>query len=688
MKKKLIAMVASLAMVATMVPASAFAATNVVQVWSKDGYISPNVTVTSANDANLDYTIKGNTIQYNGVLPYHTKALPHYVEADIHLDDSTAACHWWQYETGKLHTIQDKGVSQKTKTITTTDLTKVTDTANVVLSNQKFGVDGRPQINLAFYEIADAAFSGAPYNGVAGVDAIWYGTGLKESNWETGVATKFLDDTTALSTLLKGLDKNNQGPAEFTLDTRNVTLLSEDDTEAIEDFVDSVNDIAQDANDNALNGGNDLLDIKDQVIQGEFKTYKRHTDSADRAYAALTDYQKSVIAGIDAQESKYNYKKAYEALQIAKKNVESAELLPGVTDAIAKLAPLPESFKDKAAIDAIKAPLEAALTAYEKLSTDAKNLAQNEKQKLDAYKTNYDTKVKAYADALYAKAVKLDTANLSDADAAVIKELQTVVEGGYLPTRNIAGFVKADYDKLLAALNAAASLEKAKISDIADQTYDGTAKEPAVTVTDANGKAIPTDAINVVYSKNIHAGTAKVTVTAKSGSGYTGSAEKEFKINPAALTSSMVKAIRPITYTGKALKPEVEVASGVTYEVAYSNNTVAGKATATIKGTGNYEGTITRDFVINPAKEAITSAKAGKKKITVAYKAQAGSAKYRIVCKASGLKAVAVNTTATQKTITNLKSKKSYQVKVRAYTTVNGKAYYGAYSKVKTVKVK
>ena len=131
----------------------------------------------------------------------------------------------------------------------------------------------------------------------------------------------------------------------------------------------------------------------------------------------------------------------------------------------------------------------------------------------------------------------------------------------------------------------------------------------------------------------------------------------------------------------------VNVASGVDYTVAYKNNTAVGKASAVVTGTGNYTGTITKNFIVKPAKESITSLKAGKKQITVAYKAQTG-AKYRVICKASGLKAIGTNTTATKKTVKKLKSGKTYQVKVRAYKAVDGKTYYGTYSAVKKVKVK
>ena len=67
------------------------------------------------------------------------------------------------------------------------------------------------------------------------------------------------------------------------------------------------------------------------------------------------------------------------------------------------------------------------------------------------------------------------------------------------------------------------------IADIPAQTYTGSAITPAVTVT-----GLTADQYDVAYSNNINAGTATVTVTAKAGSGYSGSAEKTFVINKAA----------------------------------------------------------------------------------------------------------------------------------------------------------
>lgn len=68
-----------------------------------------------------------------------------------------------------------------------------------------------------------------------------------------------------------------------------------------------------------------------------------------------------------------------------------------------------------------------------------------------------------------------------------------------------------------------------------------------------------------------------------------------------------IKEIPAQTYTGKAIKPEVQVydyAKPLTlkkdYTVSYKNNTNAGKAEVLIKGKGNYAQTITGNFTIQP----------------------------------------------------------------------------------------
>ena len=138
-------------------------------------------------------------------------------------------------------------------------------------------------------------------------------------------------------------------------------------------------------------------------------------------------------------------------------------------------------------------------------------------------------------------------------------------------------------------------------------TYDGTAKQPAVTVKNGSTTLSKGTDYAVSYSNNTNAGTATVTIT---GAGkYTGTATKTFTIN-AKSASTLTMTVSPTNYTydGSAKKPTVTVkdgsktlVSGTDYTVSYSNNTNVGTATATITCKGNYTGTKSANFTIGSA---------------------------------------------------------------------------------------
>ena len=124
------------------------------------------------------------------------------------------------------------------------------------------------------------------------------------------------------------------------------------------------------------------------------------------------------------------------------------------------------------------------------------------------------------------------------------------------------------------------------------------------------------------------------------------------------------------------------------YTVQYTDNTNCGTATVTVKLTGSYEGSQTAVFTILPAKSAITTVTAGKKKMTVKFDSQKVSGisgyelQYRIKGKGAW-KTVNLGASAKSKIIKGLKKGKKYQVRLRACCTINGAPTYGAYSKTK-----
>ncbi|MFT3952468.1 MAG: hypothetical protein QM689_11100 [Oscillospiraceae bacterium] len=151
------------------------------------------------------------------------------------------------------------------------------------------------------------------------------------------------------------------------------------------------------------------------------------------------------------------------------------------------------------------------------------------------------------------------------------------------------------------------------------------------------------------------------------------------------------------TYTGSAKKPEVTLTHGsktlvknTDYTVSYKNNTKVGKATVTIKGKGNFTGTITKFFKINPKAPTLSSVTAGTKKATVKFTKVSGASGYEIYrTAAKGGKYTKVKTTtSTSFTNTSLTKGKTYYYKVRTYQTVSGVKYYSKFSSVKYTKAK
>ena len=136
---------------------------------------------------------------------------------------------------------------------------------------------------------------------------------------------------------------------------------------------------------------------------------------------------------------------------------------------------------------------------------------------------------------------------------------------------------------------------------------------------------------------------------------------------------------------GKALK------NGSDYTVSYLNNTKVGTATVRITGKGDYTGTITRNFTINPAKQQIQKLETRYKGFFVDW-AQKGSAtgyeiQYATNSKFTGAKKTTITNNKTDKTtVSKLSANKTYYVRVRSYTNRNGKVYYGAWSDVKSIK--
>lgn len=170
--------------------------------------------------------------------------------------------------------------------------------------------------------------------------------------------------------------------------------------------------------------------------------------------------------------------------------------------------------------------------------------------------------------------------------------------------------------------------------------------------------------------------------------------------------SSVKLSSNTFTYNGKTIKPSVIVKDSKGKKINNSNYTVAyskglknvGNYKVTIKFKGNYSGTVNKTFTIIPKSTTLTNLSSSKKKVKVKWKKQVSQTngyqlQYSLNSNFKSAKFLNVTSNkATSKSISNLKSKKKYYVRIRTYKNVkvNGKSrkLYSTWSKSLNVKVK
>jgi len=171
--------------------------------------------------------------------------------------------------------------------------------------------------------------------------------------------------------------------------------------------------------------------------------------------------------------------------------------------------------------------------------------------------------------------------------------------------------------------------------------------------------------------------------------------------------------IADVTFNGKAQtpKPSVKVydedcdewrtLSSKNYTVTYKDNKNVGKATVTIKGKGEYYGSVTASFKVNPKGTKLSRLTAAKKAFTAKWSKQSAKMTksritgYEIQYSTSSkfttktTKKVSVKGySTTSKKVTKLKAKKTYYVRVRTYTKIGKVTYVSPWSSAKKVKTK
>ena len=196
--------------------------------------------------------------------------------------------------------------------------------------------------------------------------------------------------------------------------------------------------------------------------------------------------------------------------------------------------------------------------------------------------------------------------------------------------------------------------------------------------------------------------TLKPSASTKPGTGsdniFNNNSKKE--ITPADVTLNK----KTIIYSGKEKKPGVTVLSGSLelikdkeYTVSYSYNINVGTAYVNVYGKGDYYGSVTKSFKIIPRGTSLKGkVKPRHKGFAVKWKKQPKSitgyqVQYSTDKKFKG-KTTVIRTvkkkSVTKLTVSKLKAKKKYYVRVRTYKTVKGKKYYSRWSKSKVVKTK
>ena len=247
----------------------------------------------------------------------------------------------------------------------------------------------------------------------------------------------------------------------------------------------------------------------------------------------------------------------------------------------------------------------------------------------------------------------------------------------------------------------------AKVTSVAFKkattTYDGTTKKPSVVVKDSKGNTISSSHYTVTYPSGMkNAGTYKVTVKFKGN--YSGTKTLTYTIKGIDVSKCKVSFKKATTtYDGTVKTPTVVVknANGTTltkgthYTVTYPSGMKAvGTYKVKVTMKGNYSGTKTLTYKINPAATTLSKLTSGTKKLTVSWTKKSAQVtgyqiQYSTSKKFTSAKTKTITSYKTTKTtLTGLKAKTTYYVRIRTYKTVNGVKYYSGWSTYKYTKTK
>lgn len=150
--------------------------------------------------------------------------------------------------------------------------------------------------------------------------------------------------------------------------------------------------------------------------------------------------------------------------------------------------------------------------------------------------------------------------------------------------------------------------------DLNDHTIQADVHRPApnldtVLVTDNNRTLVEQEDYTVTYETTTDGQNVTVITAAITGMGnYTGTRTASLQIHDLSTIGVKINLeYQEVDFEGHVWKPEVavllndqELVEGKDYRLSYQNNLNAGTATVTANGMGDYEGSISADFVIHP----------------------------------------------------------------------------------------
>lgn len=167
--------------------------------------------------------------------------------------------------------------------------------------------------------------------------------------------------------------------------------------------------------------------------------------------------------------------------------------------------------------------------------------------------------------------------------------------------------------------------------------------------------------------------------------------------------SSIRLSTSSYTYNGRVKKSSLKIknangrtlVNGIDYTVSYSKGRKnVGKYKAIVKFKGNYRGTKTLYFKINPKGTSFSKIKSYKRSFRAYFKKQTKQVTgYQVrYSTSSKMKKSKITTVkgykATSKTVKKLKAKKKYYVQVRTYKKISSGTLYSSWSKIKKVKTR